>query len=936
MRGLRADIVILNQEEPGYDQPLRAEILRQIQGHVSDAGLDKPGGVFLRDWHTMPEESRNLILASANIVLSGSRGPLQQQLVAAAEALPPPPMVLATSAPEEPSRPLPFLELPYFNGIGGFTKDGREYAIYLKPGDTTPAPWSNVIANAGFGTLITESGLGFTWAVNSQANRLTPWHNDPVTDPQSEIIYIRDDESGAIWTPTPLPRREKDAYRARHGQGYTVFEHNSHAIGQELTVFVPTGEDGQGDPVKICRLRLRNESSRNRKLTVTWFVEWVLGSVREDQQIRIETSRHEGTGAMMARQYWTGAARGHWAFAATSPRASSWTCDRTSFLGRDGSRANPEGLTRVRLDNRAPAVCDPCAAQQLTVAIDRGQQVDLVFLLGQAAGTQEMEAILARYQSPAATEASLSSSREWWDSVLSTVQVKTPALSIDLMLNRWLLYQSLSCRFWGRSALYQSGGAFGFRDQLQDSMAYVYAAPQITRKHILTAAARQFRAGDVQHWWHPETGNGVRTLCSDDMLWLAFVTAQYVKVTGDATILNEETPFIEGPELGPGEHERMFIPTVTVDTAPIREHCLLAIERGWRLGPHYLPLMGNGDWNDGMNLVGAEGKGESLWMGWFLCTVLDLFGQTMEEHGGDTAWLAKWRGQADRLRAAMERSGWDGGWYLRAFFDDGSLLGSHTNREAMIDSLPQSWAVISGAADRERARSAMDAAERYLVREEDRMVLLFTPPFDHSTPSPGYIMGYPPGLRENGGQYTHGSLWMTMAWARLHEGGKAVRLLQMMNPVELNRTPEDTARYRGEPYTVPADVSSAPGRAGQCGWTWYTGSASWMYRIWVEEILGLRVRGDRLSLTPAIPDDWTGFELKYRHGAATYQIKVTRGAEGATAEMELDGQPVSDAWITLDDSPKIRTVLLRLPVHTEPEPEPEADKELVAPGSRRA
>jgi cellobiose phosphorylase len=936
MKGLRADIVILNQEEPGYDQPLRIEIQRQIQAHASDAGMDKPGGVFLRDWHTLSEESRNLILASANIVLSGSRGPLQQQLVAAAETPPPPPMVLATSSQEEPSRPLPFLELPYFNGIGGFTQDGREYAIYLKPGDMTPAPWSNVIANSGFGTLVTEGGLGFTWAINSQANRLTPWHNDPVTDPQSEVIYIRDDESGAVWTPTPLPRREKDAYRARHGQGYTVFEHNSHAIGQELTVFVPVGEDGHGDPVKICRLRLRNESSRNRKLTVTWFVEWVLGSVREDQQIRIETSRHEESGAMLARQYWSGAARGHWAFAATSPKASSWTCDRTAFLGREGSRANPEGLTRIRLDNRGAAVCDPCAVQQLTVAIERGQQKELIFVLGQAASTQEMEDILARHQSSAAAETSLSRSREWWDSVLSTVQVKTPALSIDLMLNRWLLYQSLSCRFWGRSALYQSGGAFGFRDQLQDSMAYIYAGPEITRKHILTSAARQFREGDVQHWWHPETGNGVRTLCSDDMLWLPFVVAQYVKVTGDAKILDEQASFIEGPLLAPGEHERMFIPAVSTDTAAIRDHCRLAIEYAWRLGPHSLPLMGNGDWNDGMNLVGADGKGESLWMGWFLYTVVDLFGQTIEDHGGDAEWLAKWRGRADGLSAAMERSGWDGGWYLRAYFDDGSPLGSQMNREARIDSLPQSWAVISGAARRERARSAMEAAERYLVRDDDRMVLLFTPPFDRSEPNPGYIMGYPPGLRENGGQYTHGSLWMTMAWARLHEGGKAVRLLQMMNPVELNRTPEDTARYRGEPYTVAADISSATGRVGQSGWTWYTGSASWMYRIWIEEVLGLRVRAGRLSLAPVIPDDWDGFELRYRHGAATYQIRVTRGAAGSAAEMELDGQRVPGGWILLEDSQKTRNVLLRLPVHTEPEPERELDKELVAPGSRRA
>jgi cyclic beta-1,2-glucan synthetase len=936
MRGFRADVIIFNQEAPGYDQPLRIEIQRQIQAHASDAGIDKPGGVFLRDWHSIPEEHRNLILASASIALSGNRGPLQQQLIATAEAPVAPPFVPSGGGTEEPSRPLPFLELPYFNGLGGFTKDGREYAIYLKPADTTPSPWVNVIANANFGTMVSESGLGFTWAVNSQANRLTPWHNDPVTDPQSEVIYLRDDESGAIWTPTPLPRREKDAYRARHGQGYSVFEHNSHSIGQELTVFVPVGQDGAGDPVKICRLRLRNDSSRNRRLTVTWFVEWTLGSNREDQQLHIQSSRDEATGALVARQYWNGATRGQLAFAASSPKASSWTCDRTAFLGRDRSCSNPEALTRLRLDNRAATVADPCAAQQVTIALDRGQQTEILFLLGQAATREDVAAIIARCQSPEQAENILAATRRWWDVTLSAIQVRTPALSIDLLLNRWLLYQSLSCRFWGRSALYQSGGAFGFRDQLQDSMAYVYAAPHITRQHILLAASRQFPEGDVQHWWHPETGMGVRTLCSDDLLWLPFVVAQYVKVSGDAAILDEHVPFIEGPPLAPHEHEHMFLPEVTEETATLAEHCARAIDHGWRLGPHDLPLMGNGDWNDGMNLVGVEGRGESLWLGWFLYTVLKSFAETMEIHRGDPALISAWRKRAGALKGSMERNGWDGDWYLRAFFDNGSPLGSHSNEEARIDSLPQSWAVISGAADPLRARKAMESAGKNLVRERDRMVVLFTPPFDHSQPSPGYIMGYPPGLRENGGQYTHGSLWMTMAWARLHEGGKAVHLLQMMNPIELNRLPEDVVRYRGEPYVVAADVSSAPGRTGQSGWTWYTGSASWMYRIWIEEVLGLRVRGDRLSLEPAIPEDWPGFQLTYRYGSTTYEIAVTRDLEADAPQLLLNGEEIPDRYIRLDENAGVNRVELRLPPHTVRERKQEPEGTLVSPGGSRA
>ena len=941
LRGFRADVVIFNQEAPGYEQPLRAEILRQIQAHASEAGMDRPGGVFLRDWHAIPDENRTLILASASIALSGNRGPLQQQLIVAAEGRPVPAFVPAGGGPEEPSRPLPFLELPYFNGLGGFTKDGREYAVYLKPGDTTPMPWVNVMANAAFGTMVGESGLGFTWAGNSQANRLTPWHNDPVSDPQSEVIYMRDDESGAVWTPTALPRREKDAYRARHGQGYTVFEHNSHAIGQELTVFVPVGEHGSGDPVKICRLRLRNDSSRKRRLTATWFAEWTLGSNREDQQTHIQCSRDSQSGALLAQQYWTGPSRGYIAFAAASPAPSSWTMDRGQFLGRDGSRSNPEALGRLRLDNRTGVASDPCAAQQVTIVLERGQQTEVIFLLGQAESIEDVRAIIRRCQTPEDVQNTFSATCHWWDTTLGALQVKTPVLSVDVLLNRWLLYQSLSCRFWGRSALYQSGGAFGFRDQLQDCMAYVYAAPEITRKHILTAAARQFHEGDVQHWWHTETGVGVRTLCSDDLLWLPFTVAQYVKVTHDTGILEELLPFLEGPPLAPGEHEKMFTPTVSEDTAPLWEHCRRAIEHGWRLGPHGLPLMGNGDWNDGMNLVGVEGKGESLWLGWFLFTVLESFSELMEQHGetslvSKTSPVSKWRQQAGALKNAMETSGWDGDWYVRAFFDNGSPLGSHANTEAKIDSLPQSWAVISGAAEPSRARRAMDSAEANLVRERDKMVLLFTPPFDHSEPNPGYIMGYPPGLRENGGQYTHGSLWMAMAWARLQEGRKAVRLLQLMNPIELNRKPEDVLRYRAEPYVVAADVSSAPGRVGQSGWTWYTGSASWMYRIWIEEVLGLRVRGDRLTIEPAIPDDWPGFELTWRHGTTIFEINVARDDQAPANYLELNGQPVDSGYIPLQDTGEMHRVKLRLSKYKSPISVHALEPDLVAPGRLRA
>jgi cyclic beta-1,2-glucan synthetase len=873
-RGFRVDLIILDQEGASYSLPLRQQLLRQIEAHSSAPGRDRPGGVFLRNWLNIAEDHRDLFLSAPSVVLSGNRGSLQQQLVSDGENPPPPEFVPSGGGPEIPSQPLPFLELPYFNGLGGFTQDGREYAIYLAPGGATPVPWANVMASRDFGTMVTESGLGCTWRGNSQMNRLTPWHNDPVRDPQSEAIYLRDDQSGAVWTPTPLPIRENDAYRARHGQGYTVFEHNSHAIGQELTVFVPVVENGPGDPVKIYRLRLRNDSGRQRRLTVAYFAEWVLGSVREDQQVHVQTAFDRPSGAILAAQFWNGNHAAYPAFAAASPRAASYSGDRTLFLGRNNTGPKPAGMGRTRLDNRTGAELDPAAALQLSVTIEPGNQMEVTFLLGQADNVDAVRAIVGRYSSPEQVENALAATRRWWDSRLGVLKVRTPLLSTDLLLNRWLLYQTLSCRFWARSALYQSSGAFGFRDQLQDSMALVYAAPELAKAHILVSAARQFLEGDVQHWWHSETGMGVRTRCSDDLVWLPFVAAHYVRATGDSAILDEEIPFVEGPLLEPAQQERMFIPAVSSQTAPLWEHCRRALDKAWQLGAHELPLFGDGDWNDGMNRVGIEGRGESVWLGWFLCTALKSFAELIEHR--QPAIALAWRQRAAAMAKAVERSCWDGEWYLRAFFDNGTPLGSHTCQEAQIDSLPQSWAVISGSGEPARARRAVESAEQHLVSQRDRLVRLFTPPFDHSEPHPGYIMGYPPGIRENGGQYTHGSLWLALARARMGDGAAAVRLLTLMNPVEYSRNPVAVDRYRGEPYVVAADVSAPPAKTGRAGWTWYTGAAAWMYRVWIEDVLGFRLRGDQLSVAPVIPDDWSGFEITYRYRSTVYEIEVRR------------------------------------------------------------
>jgi len=900
LQGFRTDLVILNQEPAAYDRPLWGMLVQAVQAHTLHTGIDTPGGVFLRDWHSLSDQQRSLLMAASHAVLSGTRGRLGRQLSALAGPVNPvrqaPAVTTVETLFEESS--LPFLELDYFNGLGGFSRTDREYCIYLDKEKTTPQPWVNVIAGPSFGTIVSDSGLGHTWAGNSQANRLTPWRNDPVGDGPSEAIYIRDDESGRHWSPTALPCRTPDPYRARHGMGYSVFEHNHAGLEQELTVFIPNA-NMRFDPVKISLLRISNRSARPRTVSIYFYAEWVLGTNREESQMHVSSSMDEGTGALLARNVWSQNYGGQVAFACLFPRAQSYTADRTAFLGRNGSYRSPLGLSQGQLDRRTGAGMDPCAVLKTTVVIPPRETRSFHVLLGQAANRDDIAALIERFSDTVRVEQALAATKDSWQSRLSRIQVKTPVLSVNLLMNGWLMYQSLSCRFWGRSGYYQSGGAFGFRDQLQDAMGLVYFAPQLTREHILRCATRQYPEGDVQHWWHPESGMGVRTKCSDDLLWLPYVTLHYVTATGDTGILDERVPFLNGPLLEDGEQENLHEAQPGFDTATLLEHCLLAIKKGDTAGPHGLPLMGNGDWNDGMNLVGHDGKGESVWLAWFLITILRDFSALLRRIGrtGEAAALET---RKSMLLATTEKECWDGEWYLRAFFDDGSPLGSRNNPEAQIDSIAQSWAVMAGAGAT-RAKTAVQSAITKLVDPELGLVHLFWPPFDKAEPHPGYIRGYPPGLRENGGQYTHGSLWLAMACAKLGDGNEAARLLQMMNPIERTRGPEAVERYRTEPYVVAADVYAAPGQEGRSGWTWYTGSAAWMYRIWLEEVLGFRLQGDTVSFVPALPEGWEEFSLSYLHGEGRYEFTVRRGKNAR--RMIVDGSPMEGPSLRLSRNP---------------------------------
>ncbi|MBN1453755.1 MAG: hypothetical protein JW963_22265 [Anaerolineales bacterium] len=913
MHGLEADLVILNEEVSGYTKPLQEALEHLIQSYSVDAGADHPGKIHLRNAALIPAEDLTLLRTAAKVVLKAARGALLQQLGM--------PMLEAPDLPEPMARKrdsrdttaaLPFMKLHFFNSLGGFTHNGREYAIYLGPGMHTPAPWVNVISNPTFGTLISETGAGFTWQGNSQRNRLTQWSSDPVMDPPCEAIYIRDEETGIYWTPTASPIREETAYRARHGAGYTVFEHNSHGIEQELTVFVPVNDLG-GEPIKLQRLILRNDSSRIRKLSLTYYVEWTLGEARESSQMQIVTTWDDEVQAMIARNHYNPDYADRVAFAAVNTPTVSYTADRSAFIGRNRSIGNPAAMGRTRLMGRTGAGLDPCAALQVTLNFAPGERKEITFMLGQAISLEQVHSLVVAYRNNQTLVTALGQTKEWWDNRLGTIQVRTPELAADLMINRWLLYQNLSCRIWGRSALYQSGGAFGYRDQLQDVMALLYAHPRLAREHILLAASRQFKEGDVQHWWHPPGGAGIRSRISDDLLWLPFVVAQYIRVTSDVSILHEMLSFLDAPMLGDDETEAFQLPGVSAERATLFEHCRRALRHGKSSGIHGLPLIGTGDWNDGMNLVGVGGKGESVWLAWFIVEVLQGMAEMsdlMEQPELEQAYLR----DRKELIENVEQFAWDGEWYLRATFDDGTPLGSSANVEARIDSLPQSWAWLSGAADPERAGKALSSAWSHLVRKDEKLVLLFEPPFDKSNLSPGYIKGYPPGVRENGGQYTHAAVWLAMAMARSGDGTRAAAMLRMLNPIELAREPESVWRYGIEPYVMAADIYCLPGRIGHGGWSWYTGSAAWMYRAWVEEILGLNVRGETLCLSPVIPGWWDGFQMSYRHGEAIYEIHVENPEhyERGVAWVEMDGQRVAGGIIPLHRNLVKHRVLVRM------------------------
>ena len=903
LKGLVVELVIWNEDDSVYRQTLQEAIVDLVAASPEAALVDRPGGIFIRRGEQMSAEDRTLLQTVARIVLQDDKGTFAEQIERRSKRGAAIPLIKPTRRGDVVSvakHELP--DLAFFNGLGGFSRDGREYICLLPSDLCTPAPWVNVIANAQFGTVVSESGGAYTWAENSHEFRVTPWNNDAVTDRSGEAIYIRDEETGQVWSPTPLPVRGKSDYVIRHGFGYSIFDYTEDGINTELCVYVDTVA-----AVKFYKLKITNHSGRTRQLSATAYWELVLGDERSKTLMHVVTEIDPSSGAILARNPYSPEFGDRVAFFSCSEKTRTYTGDRTEFIGRNGGLVNAAALRRSRLSNVVGAGYDPCAAIQAPITLAVGQERTITFTMGSAQGSGGAQSLAQQFSGVDCAHRAIERVWDFWSRTLGAVHLETPDPAVNFLANGWLVYQTLACRMWARSGFYQSGGAFGFRDQLQDAMALVHTKPDLLREHLLRAAAHQFREGDVQHWWHPPIGRGVRTQFSDDYLWLPLATCRYVAITGDTAVLDETVAFLNARLLRDDEESNYDLPQVSGESGSLYEHCLRAINRGLRFGVHGLPLMGCGDWNDGMNLVGQHGKGESVWLAFFMLDVLNEF-ESLARSRNDLPNAERFNIEAGRLRGNIEEHGWDGKWYRRAYFDDGTPLGSSTNDECKIDAISQSWSVLSGGGTPCRTQMAMQSVEEHLVKEDDQLILLLDPPFDHSSLNPGYIKGYLPGVRENGGQYTHSAIWTVMATAALGKTERAWELFNLINPIRHGTTASQIATYRVEPYVVAADVYGVQPHLGRGGWTWYTGSAGWMYRLIIESLVGIQIERDQLRLTPALPAAWENVTLHYRFRETIYHVHIHQTAGDHHLRYVLDGTQLDTSYVPLRDDHQEHTI----------------------------
>lgn len=892
LKGLAVDLVIWNEEHSGYRQVFQNEIQALVPVEVRD----HPGGIFVRASDQISNEDRILFQTVGRIIISDNDGTLADYVKRKQPAKLMIPYITATQTYKRSSTGIALPgDLLFFNGLGGFSPDGSEYVIAIDDKNKTPVPWVNVLANPHFGTVVSESGSAYTWTENAHELRLTPWNTDPVSDVSGEAFYLRDEESGHFWSTALLPTGGQSPYVTRHGLGYSVFEHMEDGIYSEMLVYVDMEA-----AIKFTTIKIRNQSGRPRKLSATGYTEWVLGDNRMKTAMYIHTAIDPDSGAFFAENPYNKGFSNRVAFFDVDYPKKTFTGDRTEFIGRNGTLKDPDAMHRLKLSGKIGLALDPCAAIQVPFDLADGEEQEIIFRLGAGKNSNDASTIVRQFRGVDAAHASFEKVKNYWKHTVSALQVETPDAAINILTNGWLTYQTLSSRLWGRSGFYQSGGAFGFRDQLQDVLSLLHAMPQLAREQIVLCASRQFKEGDVQHWWHPPSGHGVRTRCSDDYLWLPFVTALYISHTGDSAVLNESAPFLEGRLLNTGEESYYDLPTQSGTSATIYNHCVLAIKHAFNYGEHGLPLMGTGDWNDGYDKVGNEGKGESVWLAFFLYDILIRFEKNANLHS-DPAFSDECKKQSQQLKESIDKHAWDGEWYKRAWFDDGTPLGSAVNEECKIDSIAQSWSVLSGAGDVNKGTRAMEAAYKKLVRKETQIIQLLEPAFDKSNLNPGYIKGYVPGIRENGGQYTHAAVWMIMAFARLGDKKRVWELLNILNPINHGNSSRAIPVYKVEPYVLAADVYAGTQHAGRGGWTWYTGSAGWMYRLIIESFLGLQQEGNKLKFVPCVPEEWKSFKVDYRYKNTIYYIIAIQKDKAGETMVTVDGVEQEDKMITLID-----------------------------------
>jgi cellobiose phosphorylase len=905
LKGLLVDLVIWNEDRSVYRQQLQNLIIGLISPSITIDMRERPGGIFIRNSEQISNEDRILFQTISRVIISDSAGSLEEQVNKRAKTKLLAPSLITQKIPGHyPDIAPSSEELQFNNGMGGFSSSGKEYVITTDKTKLTALPWCNVIANPNFGTVISESGQAYTWAENAHEYRLTPWNNDPVSDSSGEAFYIRDEETGLFWSPMALPVKGNGPYTCRHGFGYSVFEHSEEGIESSVSVYVDIA-----DAIKIVVVKLKNQFEKTRMLSVTGYMDWVLGDLKTKSNMHLITELDKASNAVLVSNPYNRAFPNRVVFFDADGISQSFTTDRNEFIGRNGSLFNPAAMGRIKLSGKTGAGLDACASIQNYIELQGYQEQEIIFLAGAAKDKKEALQLITKYSVKNAAGEALERVQQYWNKTLEAVKIQTPDASINSIANGWLNYQTLASRLWGRSGYYQSGGAFGFRDQLQDVLSLLHSRPEMVRTQILLHASRQFIEGDVQHWWHPPEGRGVRTRCSDDYLWLPFVLDKYLTHTGDYDILKETEYFLDGRILNENEESYYDLPQRSPNKGSIYEHCCKSITHGLRMGVHGLPLMGSGDWNDGMDQVGIHGRGESVWLAHFLYDVLIKFSGISEKHN-DMDFSTLCIDAAEKLQINIEKNAWDGNWYKRAFFDDGTALGSSINTECSIDAIAQSWSVLSNSGSPERTHIAMESAYTYLVKKEISLIQLLQPAFDKSDLNPGYIKGYVPGVRENGGQYTHAAIWMIMAFAKLHDTEKTWELLKMINPVNHALTAAAVKQYMAEPYVIAADVYASPSHLGRGGWTWYTGSASWMYQLILESVLGLKRKGNTLTIQPCIPKSWKTFSIDYQFLQSQYQITVIQNDETALNKLVLDGNPQTDNILLLVNDQQIHNVII--------------------------